>query len=57
MGRSHLQLLARISHALHDKRFKAVVTRGATADEILAEARRVDAALAARDAEAARTAP
>jgi PTS system nitrogen regulatory IIA component len=54
--RSHLQLLARISHALHDKRFKAAVTRQGTADEILAEARRVDAALAARDAETARTA-
>jgi PTS system nitrogen regulatory IIA component len=55
--RSHLQLLARISHALHDKKFKGVVTRQGTAEEILAEARRVDAALAARDAEAARTAP
>jgi PTS system nitrogen regulatory IIA component len=54
--RSHLQLLARISHALHDRRFKAVVTRQAAADEILAEARRVDAALAARDTEVARIA-
>jgi PTS system nitrogen regulatory IIA component len=44
--RSHLQMLARLSHALHDPGFRAAVTRPGTRDEILREARRVEAALA-----------
>jgi nitrogen PTS system EIIA component len=45
--RSHLQMLSRLSFALHDARFKEVVMRGAQQEEILAEARRVDDVLAA----------
>jgi PTS system nitrogen regulatory IIA component len=45
--RSHLQTLSRLSYALHDPAFRGVVTRQATRDEILREARRIDAALAA----------
>ena len=45
--RSHLQMLARLSHALHDGKFKEVVQRHAKPEVILEEARRVDAALAA----------
>ncbi|MFO0965344.1 MAG: PTS sugar transporter subunit IIA [Gemmataceae bacterium] len=44
--RSHLQMLARLSFAMHDPRFKDVVLRQARPDEILGEARRLDAALA-----------
>ncbi len=46
--REHLQLLARIAHALHDRKFKAAVTSQAPAEAILRETRRVDAALADR---------
>jgi PTS system nitrogen regulatory IIA component len=42
--RAHLQLLARLSVALLDAGFKAAVLRRAPEDEILAEARRVEAA-------------
>jgi PTS system nitrogen regulatory IIA component len=45
--RSHLQVLSRLSHALHDEGFNGVVMGQAPSDEILREARRVDAALAA----------
>jgi PTS system nitrogen regulatory IIA component len=44
--RTHLQMLSRLSHALHDPQFKAVVTRPGMRDEILNEASRVDAAQA-----------
>jgi PTS system nitrogen regulatory IIA component len=44
--RSHLQLLARLSFVLHDARFKEVVLRPGARDEILQEARRVEAGLA-----------
>jgi PTS system nitrogen regulatory IIA component len=43
--RSHLQLLARLSHALHDDKFREVVLRQGRPEEILAEARRVEEAL------------
>ena len=43
--RAHLQLLSRLSFALHDAAFKKTVTRQASRDEILNEARRVEAAL------------
>ena len=45
--RSHLQMLARLSHALHDAKFKEVVLRQGQPEAILQEARRIDAALAA----------
>ena len=47
--RSHLQTLSRLSYALQDKKFKEVVMRRGQDDEILREARRVEAALAIRD--------
>jgi PTS system nitrogen regulatory IIA component len=42
---SHLRMLSRLSFALHDQNFKAVVMRRGQRDEILREARRVEAAL------------
>jgi PTS system nitrogen regulatory IIA component len=45
--RCHLQLLARLSFALHDAKFKSVVLRRGRPDEILREARRVESQLAA----------
>jgi PTS system nitrogen regulatory IIA component len=45
--RSHLQMLSRLSFALHDAKFKAVVKRQGQPEEILQEARRVEAALVA----------
>jgi PTS system nitrogen regulatory IIA component len=47
--RSHLQLLARLSFALHDEKFKEVVMRQGTLDEILREARRIEADLGVSD--------
>lgn len=44
--RTHLQMLARLSYALHDPEFKAVVTRQGTKEEILQQARRLDDSLA-----------
>lgn len=52
--RSHLQILSRLSYVLHDERFKGVVMRQAPREEILQEARRVEAALAAPAAVAGR---
>jgi PTS system nitrogen regulatory IIA component len=49
--RSHLQMLARLSAALLDPGFKAAVLRRADRDEIISEARRVEAVLARRDAD------
>jgi nitrogen PTS system EIIA component len=46
--RSHLQMLARLSFALHDLRFKEVVLRQAPCEEILVEARRIETALKSR---------
>jgi PTS system nitrogen regulatory IIA component len=40
--RSHLQMLSRISYALHDAKFRATVTRAAPREEILRELRRVE---------------
>jgi nitrogen PTS system EIIA component len=45
--RSHLQTLSRLSFALHDEKFKAVVMRRGRREEIMREARRVEASLAA----------
>jgi len=44
--RNHLQLLSRLSYALHDAGFAAAIARRAPADEIVAAARRIDATLA-----------
>ena len=45
--RNHLQMLSRLSFALQDPQFKVVILRHGSCDEILGEARRIDAALAA----------
>jgi PTS system nitrogen regulatory IIA component len=55
--RSHLQLLARLSFALHDARFKEVVLRQGTSEEILQGARRVEAGLAAPGPGVGQTSP
>ncbi|HMF38009.1 MAG TPA: PTS sugar transporter subunit IIA [Isosphaeraceae bacterium] len=52
--RTHLQTLSRLSYALHDEKFKAVVTRRGECEEIMEEARRVEAALAAPATETGR---
>jgi PTS system nitrogen regulatory IIA component len=44
--RSHLQIISRVSFALHDERFKSVVMRAGHSEQILEEARRIDSALA-----------
>jgi PTS system nitrogen regulatory IIA component len=44
--RAHLHLLSRLAFVLRDPGFKSVVARQGTRDEILAEARRVEAGLA-----------
>ncbi len=44
--RGHLQLLARLAHALHDELFRQAVKSQAPADIILQQAGRIDAALA-----------
>jgi PTS system nitrogen regulatory IIA component len=45
--RSHLQMLSRLSYSLHDGAFKSALYRHAAREEILREARRVEAGLAA----------
>ena len=45
--RNHLQMLSRLSYALQNPQFKAVILRHGSREEILDEARRIDAALAA----------
>ena len=45
--RSHLQTLSRLSFALHDAKFKEVVGRQGQRDEILNEARRIEASFPA----------
>jgi PTS system nitrogen regulatory IIA component len=48
--RGHLQLLSRLSFALHDRKFRGAVRAIAARDVILAEARRVDSAMTAAPA-------
>jgi PTS system nitrogen regulatory IIA component len=43
--RTHLHLLSRLSFALHDPQFKGAITRQAARDDILDQARRVEAGL------------
>jgi len=47
--RDHLHLLSRLAFALHDEGFKGAVLRRATAEDILKEARRVEAAMVQKD--------
>jgi PTS system nitrogen regulatory IIA component len=46
--RGHLRLLARLSFALHDARFTDAISRQASREEILNEARRIESVLARR---------
>lgn len=48
-ARTHLQLLSRLSFALHDAGLKAALARRAAGPEILAEFQRVEAAIRARE--------
>jgi PTS system nitrogen regulatory IIA component len=48
--RMHLQLLSRLSFALHDERFKRAVERQGAHDEVMAEARRVERGLRPQNA-------
>jgi len=54
--RSHLQLMLRLSHALQDARFRRVIMRHGQREEILQEARRIEAALQPQASEPARPA-
>ena len=44
-NRSHLQLLSRLSFALHDEKFRKAVNRPAPREEIMQELRRVEAGM------------
>jgi hypothetical protein len=46
-NRSHLQLLSRLSFALHDGKLRQTVARQATREEIMQELRRVEAGMGA----------
>ncbi|MGA2448745.1 MAG: PTS sugar transporter subunit IIA [Polyangiaceae bacterium] len=46
---THLQMLSRIAHALHDSRFRDLLGARAPADEILRDAGRLDEALGSRN--------
>jgi PTS system nitrogen regulatory IIA component len=48
--RGHLQMLSRLSYALHEKKFRDVVLAAGQREEILREAREVEAILAANQA-------
>jgi PTS system nitrogen regulatory IIA component len=56
-NRSHLQLLSRLSFALHDAKLRATVARQATREEILKEVRRVEAGMGAPAVEVRKVAP
>lgn len=51
-ARTHLQLLSRLSFALHDRELKAALARRASAPEILAEFQRVESAIQAQASDA-----
>jgi PTS system nitrogen regulatory IIA component len=57
MTRIHLQMLSRLSHALRDAKFKEVVMRQGPSEEILREARRVEATLSAPAVDAGKVSP
>jgi mannitol/fructose-specific phosphotransferase system IIA component len=50
-NRSHLQLLSRLSFALHDERLRNAVARHAPHEEITQELRRVEAGMGAARSE------
>jgi PTS system nitrogen regulatory IIA component len=54
---THLQLLSRLSFGLHDAKFKEAVTRRAPREDILKEARRVEAGLGTPAAAGGKAAP
>jgi nitrogen PTS system EIIA component len=56
-NRSHLQLLSRLSFALHDGKFRETVVRQAPREEILQELRRVEAGMGGPAALAGKAAP
>ena len=49
-SRGHLQMLSRLSYALHEPKFRDVVLAAGQREEILREAREVEATLAANQA-------
>jgi PTS system nitrogen regulatory IIA component len=55
--RSHLQLLARLSFALHDGKFRETVIRQAPREEIMREVHRVEAGVGAPATEVGKAAP
>ncbi len=55
-NRSHLQLLSRLSFALHDGKFRAAVVGQAPAEEILRELRRVETGMGAANPAAGKAA-
>jgi PTS system nitrogen regulatory IIA component len=55
--RCHLQLMARLSYALHDAGFRDAVLRRGAREEILQEARRVEAELASSTTPPGKAAP
>jgi len=55
-NRSHLQLLSRLSFALHDGKLRQTVARQAPPEEILQEVRRVEAGMSAPAVEVGRVA-
>ena len=55
-NRSHLQLLSRLSFALHDARLRETIVRQAPREEILQEVRRVEAGMGAPAAEVGKVA-
>jgi PTS system nitrogen regulatory IIA component len=56
-NRSHLQLLSRLSFALHDGKLRVTVARQAPREEILQEIRRVEAGMGAPGVEVGKVAP
>ncbi len=56
-NRSHLQLLSRLSFALHDAKFRKTVIRQAPGEEIMSEVRRVEAGMGALPGAARKAAP
>jgi PTS system nitrogen regulatory IIA component len=55
--RSHLQLLSRLSFALHDGKLRQTVARQAPAEEIMQEVRRVETGIGAPSGDAGKVAP
>lgn len=56
-NRSHLQLLSRLSFALHDGKFREMVTRHAPREKIMQEVRRVESGMGVHAVSAGKVAP